>query len=157
MKTSKSPAEAGDSNVAGLADGPLLLLASCFCLEFTCHKVQIEPDGRRRQAFGVRHIPKQAPGQVFGSIGVLACHLLRQRVYRHERVMSVMRDAEEVTRRIFRHYMSDPVAMPEVWRGGAGDDPVRRARRTADFVASMTDRFALAEYRRLFGTPPELR
>lgn len=81
---------------------------------------------------------------------------LRARLYRHERVMSVMSNAEEVARSIFRHYQGDPAAMPASHRGGTKDDPVRRARRTADFVAGMTDRLALAEYRRLFGSPPEL-
>jgi len=80
---------------------------------------------------------------------------LRARLYRHERVMSVMSNAEEVARSIFRHYQSDPAAMPASSQA-AMDDPARRARRTADFVAGMTDRLALAEYRRLFGAPPEL-
>ena len=42
-------------------------------------------------------------------------------------------------------------------RGLAGADEAARARRIADFIAGMTDRYALAEHARLFDSTPELR
>lgn len=83
---------------------------------------------------------------------------LKPRMYRHERVMRVMTEAEGVVRDLFRHFMRKPADMPEEWRSGlaAADEPVR-ARRAGDFIAGMTDRYALEEHRRLFDSTPELR
>jgi dGTPase len=79
-------------------------------------------------------------------------------VYRAERVMAVRRRADDVLRRIFERYVNDPAALPEAWRPGRGDiDEEGRARRVCDFVAGMTDRFALLEFERLFDAPAELR
>jgi dGTPase len=48
--------------------------------------------------------------------------------------------------------------MPEEWRAGPyGSDDGRLARRVADYIAGMTDNYALQEHRRLFGVTPELR
>jgi dGTPase len=48
--------------------------------------------------------------------------------------------------------------MPGPWQAeAAGLNETRRARLVADFVAGMTDRYALAEHRRLFDVTPELR
>jgi dGTPase len=48
--------------------------------------------------------------------------------------------------------------MPAAWQAEArGLDEARRARLVADFVAGMTDRYALGEHRRLFDATPELR
>ncbi|MEX0698078.1 MAG: deoxyguanosinetriphosphate triphosphohydrolase, partial [Dongiaceae bacterium] len=79
---------------------------------------------------------------------------LRHDVYRHAQVMDVMDRAEDVVRRLFARYRDDPEALPEGWRPGPGDD---RPRVVADFLAGMTDRYALAEHARFFGGTPELR
>lgn len=82
---------------------------------------------------------------------------LNGHVYRHERVMAVMRAAERVVERLFERYLSDDAALPDEWRPQADDaDPVRRARRIADFLAGMTDRYALREHKRLFDAWPDL-
>ena len=77
--------------------------------------------------------------------------MLKAHVYRHRRVMDVMDKAEGVLARLFARYVDDPAAMPEAWRPLPGDDAGARARRVGDFLAGMTDRYALGEYRRLFG------
>jgi dGTPase len=77
-------------------------------------------------------------------------------VYRHQRVMNVMRSAEGVVTRLFERYLTDPLAMPSEWRLPQDADEPSRARRAADFLAGMTDRFALAEYGRLFDEKAEL-
>ena len=81
-----------------------------------------------------------------------------ERVYRHEKVMRVMRDAERVVEDLFRRCLEDAGAMPPNWQAAAdGLSDRRRARLVADYVAGMTDRYALAEHRRLFDATPELR
>ncbi len=83
---------------------------------------------------------------------------LKARMYRHPRVMRVMDDAASVLRDLFARYSAHPGDLPEDWREGlTGADEAKRARRIADFIAGMTDRFALAEHARLFDSTPELR
>ncbi|MCS0495889.1 deoxyguanosinetriphosphate triphosphohydrolase [Ancylobacter sp. MQZ15Z-1] len=80
------------------------------------------------------------------------------RMYRHPRVMREMEAAGEVVRALFTRYMADPSALPPEWRAGIeGRAEDGRARRIADFLAGQTDRYALAEYARLFDRAPELR
>jgi dGTPase len=83
---------------------------------------------------------------------------LETRMYRHERVMRVMDEAANVVRRLFRHYAERPADLPPEWSLGlASLNATVRARRIADFIAGMTDRYALAEHIRLFDSAPELR
>lgn len=83
---------------------------------------------------------------------------LFDRVYRHPRVMRVMGAAEDVVVELFNRYTHDPGALPPEWREAArGDDPRATARHVADFIAGQTDRYAIAEHRRLFDATPDLR
>jgi dGTPase len=80
-------------------------------------------------------------------------------VYRHPRVMRVVAGAEAIVRDLFARYLVEPGAMPASWRDAAeasGSDRGRAAV-VADFVAGMTDRFAIKEHQRLFDATPELR
>jgi len=81
------------------------------------------------------------------------------RLYRHERIMRIMTDAERVVRELFAHFAANPADLPAEWRQGPGmpDDPAARALRIADFIAGMTDRYAMIEHQRLIGGTPELR
>jgi dGTPase len=83
---------------------------------------------------------------------------LKPRMYRHARVMQVMDQAAGVVKDLFVRYRADPEALPAEWREGltSAEEPAR-ARRIADFIAGMTDRYALAEHARLFDSTPELR
>ena len=83
---------------------------------------------------------------------------LYPRMYLHERVMRVMNDAENVVRDLYGHYLAQPGDLPEEWGKGialAGEST--RARRVADYIAGMTDRYALVEHAKYFKTTPELR
>lgn len=82
---------------------------------------------------------------------------LTSNLYRHARVMRVMHDAEQIVRDLFGVYLSDPRAMPEGWRDGLdrASDAVK-ARHACDFLAGMTDTYALKEHSRLFDRTPEL-
>lgn len=83
---------------------------------------------------------------------------LFNRVYRHERVTRVMAGAEAIVGELFQRYQSMPTALPAQWREAAAAlDDAGRARVILDFVAGMTDRYAIAEHRRLFDATPELR
>ena len=57
---------------------------------------------------------------------------------------------------LFDAYFADPRAMPEGWREGLdrAEDRVK-ARYAADFLAGMTDTYALKEHRRLFDHTPD--
>ncbi len=83
---------------------------------------------------------------------------LYPRMYRHERVMRVMDDAEGVVRDLFAHFAATPADLPAEWGEGIGDaDEGTRARRIGDYIAGMTDRYALVEHAKYFKTTPELR
>lgn len=77
--------------------------------------------------------------------GVLKRFLL-QNLYRHPRVVAKTGRAQRVVRELFRVYLDDPVQMPEDFAARAN-----RARAVADYIAGMTDRFAMREHKRLTG------
>jgi dGTPase len=77
------------------------------------------------------------------------------RMYRHPEVRKVREHADAIVRRLFKAYMSDPSAMPPGWTAKA--DAEGRARAVADYIAGMTDRFAISEHARLFDGASDLR
>ncbi len=83
---------------------------------------------------------------------------LLPRMYRHPRVMRIMGEAEGVLDDLFRRYSAEPRELPDEWRRELDRaDAGTRARHIADFIAGMTDRYALIEHARLFDSTPELR
>ncbi|MDH6229726.1 dGTPase [Mesorhizobium soli] len=82
---------------------------------------------------------------------------LYKNIYRHEEVMRVRRGADQIVRDLFDAYFVDPRAMPEGWREGLdrAEDRIK-ARHVADFLAGMTDTYAIKEHRRLFDRTPDL-
>jgi dGTPase len=85
---------------------------------------------------------------------------LKERMYRHPRVMRVMDEAEHILFDLFARYQATPADLPAEW--GPPDDPgseteAERDRRIGNFIAGMTDRFALTEHQRLFDSTPDLR
>jgi dGTPase len=73
------------------------------------------------------------------------------RMYRHWRVNRMTAKARRVTAEIFTLLHNAPGLLPDDWRGRAGDVPgnQRVAQAVADYIAGMTDRFALDEHSRL--------
>jgi dGTPase len=54
-------------------------------------------------------------------------------------------------RQLFARYFVSPNEMPPEWaHGGEIAEPAARARQVGDFIAGMTDRFALTEHTRMF-------
>ena len=85
---------------------------------------------------------------------------LKQRMYRHPRVMRVMGDAEQILFDLFARYQDHHGDLPAEWLPPGGDHSETeavRARRIGNFIAGMTDRFALTEHQRLFDSTPDLR
>ncbi|HUI97896.1 MAG TPA: deoxyguanosinetriphosphate triphosphohydrolase [Xanthobacteraceae bacterium] len=104
------------------------------------------------------HSPVVAFSPAFAEADRAIKAFLLPRMYRHERVMGIMREAEQVVRELFARYLAAPHELPEEWRAGLDPgDAGARARHIADFIAGMTDRYALMEHARLFDSTPELR
>jgi dGTPase len=73
---------------------------------------------------------------------------LHRSLYRHYRVMRMAVKAQRLIRQIFDAYLRDPSVLPEpVQARLTAQDPYRVV---CDYIAGMTDRFALEEYRKLF-------
>ncbi len=78
-------------------------------------------------------------------------------IYRAPDVMRVRAGAERVVTDLFDAYFAHPKLMPEGWREGLDRATDRiKARDVADFLAGMTDTYALKEHRRLFDHTPDL-
>lgn len=73
---------------------------------------------------------------------------LTRELYRHPQVMDTTDRARRVVRELFDAYLAAPDEMPADFSGAAD-----RHRAVADYIAGMTDRFALREHVRLGGTP----
>ena len=94
------------------------------------------------------------------SEGMRAQHLelkqfLREQVYRHQRVLRMTTKAKRVVNALFTAFMDEIKLMPAEHRDTAlraeqHDGVSGRARTVADYIAGMTDRYAILEYQRLF-------
>ena len=72
-------------------------------------------------------------------------------MYRHHRVNRMTAKAERVITDLFEQYMRSPQCLPEEWQSRTrGPDAPETARAVADYIAGMTDRYALEEHRKLF-------
>jgi dGTPase len=83
-------------------------------------------------------------------------------MYRHPSVVRVREKADEIVRRLFAAFLGEPTKMPVEWATLAEEAETRdgesgRARVVGDYIAGMTDRYAIAEHRRLFDEAPDLR
>jgi len=76
--------------------------------------------------------------------------MMRDRLYRHYRVSRMTEKAGRVLEQLFNTYMREPRQMPEHVLARVERDGEPLARVIADYIAGMTDRFALDEYRKLF-------
>ena len=75
---------------------------------------------------------------------------LGKHMYRHDRVTNMTNRAKKVVEELFITFFENPDLLPIEWQrrgGGGGEDKI--ARSVADYIAGMTDRFALDEHSRL--------
>ncbi|MGE0259850.1 MAG: deoxyguanosinetriphosphate triphosphohydrolase [Alphaproteobacteria bacterium] len=77
---------------------------------------------------------------------------LFERMYRHPKVNRMASKARRVVRELFQLFLAEPECLPQEWAVPPGASDAVRARIIADYLAGMTDRFALDEHRRLFDT-----
>ncbi len=83
---------------------------------------------------------------------------LYPRMYRASRVMRVLEDAEKIVRDLFGHYTANPADLPAEWTHGLDlTDTSACDRHVGDYIAGMTDRYALVEHAKYFKQTPELR
>jgi dGTPase len=79
------------------------------------------------------------------------------RMYRAPAVMKIRAEVTGVVEELFPLFLEDPASMPSDWANyiaEAGSDRTMLARIVADYIAGMTDRFALQEHARLIGGTP---
>ena len=77
---------------------------------------------------------------------------LHANLYEHERVLAVMKRARAIVSELFHRYRGDPALLPDEHRQRVD---VLGERAIADYIAGMTDRFAVREHLRLTGEDPD--
>ena len=87
--------------------------------------------------------------EVFAEHQSLKQFLFRN-LYQHSKVRDMTAQAQEMLEQLFEHYMRKPDSMPQEFAASAlsGDEQIR-ARVVADYIAGMTDRYAIAEHERI--------
>jgi dGTPase len=123
----------------------------------------IDSSAARLSESGVRSIAevRAQPGPLIGfsentrELNHALKTFLREHVYKHYKVRRMTAKARRVVRELFDAFFNDPALMPDEHEAtGARLESVRgpagRARAVADYIAGMTDRYAILEHRRLF-------
>jgi dGTPase len=117
------------------------------------HLRQLQP----KSAADIRHAPQAVVGfskPMFDNVAVLRA-FLNTRVYRHSKVNRICAKARQIVKELFVFFMAEPNCLPNAWfealKAGDGSD-MAKARLIADYIAGMTDRFAVQEHRKLFST-----
>jgi dGTPase len=87
---------------------------------------------------------------------------LWENMYRHPRVARVRLKVSRIIEDLYKVFMDDPRMLPESWRqrvldAGGPADRKAHARVVADYIAGMTDRFAIREHENLFDLYRDLR
>ncbi|MEZ5710749.1 MAG: deoxyguanosinetriphosphate triphosphohydrolase [Blastomonas sp.] len=101
------------------------------------------------------------PGQLAGFSPEMAAQERRlkqfmyDRLYHHSEQMAAAEKAGRLIAALFNAYREDPALLPAEWQARMPEAEPARSRHIADFLAGMTDRFALECHRRIFGTVPE--
>ncbi|MDH2308623.1 deoxyguanosinetriphosphate triphosphohydrolase [Methylobacterium brachiatum] len=79
------------------------------------------------------------------------------RMYRHPGVVAVRKKADAIVNDLFTAFTTAPSRMPDEWSAGLADATESRiARRVADYIAGMTDTYAVLAHRKLYATTPDL-
>jgi dGTPase len=87
-----------------------------------------------------------SPGQAAEDQALKA--LLHERLYNSPALVPVRREAQRVVANLAAAYRADPRLLPEAWQA---EGEVAQLRRIGDFIAGMTDRFAVARHEELVG------
>ncbi|GIU67538.1 deoxyguanosinetriphosphate triphosphohydrolase [Candidatus Phycosocius spiralis] len=100
----------------------------------------------------VRALPQALVG--FSEEMTAEASLLRQflytKMYRHWKMNRARSKARRIIRELFEAFLNEPDTLPPVWHDRHSDNPAKAARLVCDYIAGMTDDFAIDEHRRLF-------
>ena len=116
----------------------------------------IEATNRRLEETGVRSVEevRALPENVVGFSEEMAAKnrelkdFLMANLYRHYRVMRMAAKAKRFISQLFQAYVSEPRQLPDHIQRRLREDNLYRV--VCDYIAGMTDRFALEEYKKLF-------
>ncbi len=118
----------------------------------------ITETGRRVEAMNIRtpedvrlagkHLV-QFSAPTLESLGRLRAFLY-ERMYRHYRVNRTRSQAKRIVSELFSLFMREPEVLPTEWFDKAQGGEADRARAVCDYIAGMTDRYAIEEHKRLF-------
>lgn len=118
----------------------------------------IAETGRRVEAMNIRtpedvrlagkHLV-QFSAPTLESLGRLRAFLY-ERMYRHYRVNRTRSQAKRIVSELFALFMREPEVLPTEWFDKAQGGEFDRARAVCDYIAGMTDRYAIEEHKRLF-------
>jgi dGTPase len=103
--------------------------------------------GRPLAAFSDEIADKQKPLRAF----------LFENMYRHHKVNRMMSQARRIVHELFDLFLAEPDTLPSPWRDraqAADADRAKQARVVCDYIAGMTDTYAIDEHRRLFNLEP---
>jgi dGTPase len=78
-----------------------------------------------------------------------------EKLYYHPEQVETARRAKAVVAELFSAYSQQPVLMDEEWIDGLPRQEPERSRHIADYIAGMTDRFAIARHADIYGVTPE--
>lgn len=78
-----------------------------------------------------------------------------ERLYYHAEQISTAEHARDVISRLFTAYQQDEANLPAPWLASLPQQEPERSRHIADFIAGMTDRYAIDQCRRIYGRAPE--
>ena len=120
-------------------------------------------DHTRAQADGMRSVDdvREAGRQTGGFSPALAVEerqlkkFMYDRLYYHPEQLATAERARDVVARLFAAYSQDPTTMPDAWRDTLPASEPQRSRHVADFIAGMTDRFAIEQCRHIYGRVPD--
>jgi dGTPase len=76
------------------------------------------------------------------------------KLYYHPEQIATAESAREVTAKLYAAYAQDPALMNDSWVAAIPAEEPQRSRHIADFIAGMTDRYAIAAYARIYGRTP---
>jgi dGTPase len=93
-----------------------------------------------------------------GAVGEIRAFLF-DHMYRAPQVMPARDAARRVVTRLFDKLLAESHLMPAEWgaMADASQKDAKRARIVVDYIAGMTDRYAVTQYRRFFDDPVDLR
>ncbi|MBV6657589.1 MAG: deoxyguanosinetriphosphate triphosphohydrolase [Devosiaceae bacterium] len=87
----------------------------------------------------------------------MAKAFLFKAMYRHDDIVVLRIEAERVLRELFEHFNAAPDQLPDGWAAPPDASADQVARQVCDFIAGMTDRYALDLHAQLFDDTPDLR